>query len=59
VVLLGKEDVTCLSCHAVHQQSARKHHRVAAGDYCIICHNPTGSRKVRPPFEVHSRTCGY
>ena len=26
VVLLGKEKVTCVSCHDVHKQSTRKHH---------------------------------
>lgn len=59
VVLLGKEDVTCLSCHDVHKQSSKKHHRVAESDSCVTCHNPTGSKKVRPVYEVHSTACGY
>src|SRR5262249_4616733 len=59
VVLLGKEDVTCLSCHDVHQQSSQKHRRVAPGESCLHCHNPTGSKKVRPTYEVHSPPGGY
>src|SRR5205807_3001829 len=41
VVLHGKEEVTSLSCHAIHQQSSKKHHLVAAGDSCLNCHQPT------------------
>jgi hypothetical protein len=59
VVVLGKEDVTCLSCHEVHQQSTKKHHRVAASDSCLHCHNATGSKKIRKSYEVHSPTCDY
>jgi len=59
VVVRGKEEVTCLSCHDVHQQSSQKHRRVEWGDSCLDCHNPTGSKKIRPAFEVHSRICGY
>jgi hypothetical protein len=59
VVLLGKDEVTCLSCHEVHKQSAKKHHRVAKQAYCQDCHNATGPKSVRPPYEVHSQTCGY
>jgi hypothetical protein len=59
VVLLGKEDVTCLTCHDIHKQSAKKHHRVAEGDSCLRCHEAMGSKKVRKGYEVHSTTCGY
>jgi hypothetical protein len=59
VVLHGKGEVTCLSCHDVHKQSAKKHHRVTNQAYCQNCHNPTGPKSVRPPYEVHSPTCGY
>lgn len=59
VAVLGKEDVTCLSCHDVHAQSSKKHHRVEASDYCLHCHNATGPKKVVKSYEVHSRTCGY
>jgi hypothetical protein len=59
VVVAGKEDVTCLSCHEVHKQSSKKHRRLARTDYCTHCHNATGSMKIRPAYEVHSQTCGY
>ena len=59
VVVLGKKDVTCLTCHDIHKQSSRKHHRVAADDSCRHCHHATGSKKVVKPHEVHSATCGY
>jgi len=58
VVLLGREGVTCLSCHDVHQQSAKKHHIVADGAICLNCHTAE-SKKVRVPYEVHSKTCDY
>jgi hypothetical protein len=59
VVLLGKEDTTCLTCHDVHKQSSKKHRLVAQSGNCLHCHNAMGSKKVRPAYEVHSRTCGY
>jgi predicted CXXCH cytochrome family protein len=59
VVVQGKEEVTCLSCHDVHKQSSKKHHKVQESDSCTTCHNATGSKKTRPPYEVHSPTCGY
>jgi hypothetical protein len=59
IVLLGKEEVTCLSCHELHKMSTRKHHLLAENDSCLLCHNPTGSKKVRLEYEVHSDTCGY
>ena len=59
VVLLGKEEITCLSCHEVHKESSRKHRQVAQSDYCLNCHPPTGSKKIRKPYEVHSPTCDY
>jgi hypothetical protein len=59
VVVEGKEDVTCLSCHAVHGQSSKKHHLAPKSDYCLHCHNATGPKKDVKRYEVHSRTCGY
>src|SRR5205814_4445201 len=34
VVLLGKENVTCLTCHSVHQQSAKQHRDVTESAIC-------------------------
>lgn len=59
VVVYGKEEVTCLSCHNVHKPSGRKHRIVAKGDLCWNCHNATGPMKVLKKYEVHSPTCGY
>ena len=59
VVLLGKEEVTCLSCHNVHKQSSRKHRLEAESEACLTCHNATGSKKIVKPYEVHSKTCEY
>ncbi len=59
VVLLGKERVTCVSCHDVHKQSTRKHHLLPQSESCLTCHNETGSKKDRKSYAVHSRTCGY
>lgn len=58
VVLLGKEEITCLSCHNIHQQSSKKHHRVAESAICNTCHSPD-SKRIRIPYAVHSTTCGY
>jgi len=59
VALRGREEVTCLSCHDVHAQSSRKHHRVASGTVCLNCHNATGPKSQRPAYEVHSPLCEY
>jgi hypothetical protein len=59
VVIRGKEEVTCLSCHEVHKQSTQRHRRLPQAESCLDCHLATGSKKIRPAFEVHSRTCGY
>jgi predicted CXXCH cytochrome family protein len=59
VTVLGKDEVTCLSCHEVHKASSKKHHRVAEGRICLDCHNSEGPKAVRKSYEVHSAVCGY
>lgn len=59
VVLAGQEDVTCLSCHDLHQQSSKKHHRLAETQLCYNCHHAEGPKKHVKTYEVHSTTCGY
>jgi hypothetical protein len=59
VVVFGREAVTCLSCHDVHGQSSKKHHRVARGGDCLTCHNADGLKRDRKPFSKSSKTCGY
>jgi predicted CXXCH cytochrome family protein len=59
VTVLGKDEVTCLSCHDVHKRSSKKHTRVPEDDSCLACHNETGSKRKLKPSEVHSKTCEY
>lgn len=59
VVIIGKNDVTCLSCHEVHKQSSLKHRRVADSGICLNCHQPTGPKSARKPYQVHSARCRY
>jgi predicted CXXCH cytochrome family protein len=59
VVVLGRDSVTCLSCHDVHGRSSKKHHRVAKGDYCFNCHQREGPMWDVKPLSAGSKTCGY
>ncbi len=59
VVLFDKNAVTCLTCHDVHSGSRRKHHDVLEQPLCLTCHNTTGPKSVRRPFEVHGTICEY
>ena len=59
VMLLEREDVTCLSCHDVHKESTKKHHLVQQSNLCLHCHNATGSKKFRRAYEVYSQTCEH
>lgn len=59
VVLFGKEEVTCLNCHDVHNNSSRKHRRVAKSGLCLNCHHAQGPKRTLKPFSIHSQACGY
>lgn len=59
VVLHGKEEVTCLTCHHVHKPSGKKHYQLPKGPLCWNCHEPNQSMKVRKAYQVHSKTCEY
>jgi predicted CXXCH cytochrome family protein len=59
VVVLGKEAVTCLSCHNVHGGSSKKHHVAARSDSCWTCHRDGRLKGERKPFSTQSKTCGY
>jgi hypothetical protein len=59
VVLLGRTSVTCQSCHDVHGQSSKKHHRVHKNDRCLACHFAEGPKRERKPFSNFTATCGY
>jgi len=58
IVQLDKQDVTCLSCHNIHDQSTTKHRLVADSRYCLSCHEPESKRNPNR-YQVHSATCGY
>ncbi len=57
VALLGRSEVTCLSCHDEHRGATVRHRRLARRPYCDSCHQPGGT-KVRPST-VSSPTCEY
>ena len=59
VAILGKNEVTCLTCHNVHKESSKKHRQVAEDRSCLACHNAEGSKAERKTYEVHSSVCGY
>lgn len=59
VVLYGKTELTCLSCHDVHGNSTEKHRKLADGQSCVVCHDPAKSKKSHRSYEVHSDVCGY
>lgn len=59
VVLYGNNELTCLSCHDVHGKSTKKHHKLADGQACVVCHDPEKSKKFHRNYQVHSEVCGY
>ena len=59
VVLEGRRDVTCLSCHDIHRQSSRKHRYVGADGHCATCHAHDRNGVVPQPLDVHGKVCGY
>ena len=59
IVLNGAEFPTCLSCHAVHENSSVKHRRAPRTAACVDCHNADGPLKVVKPYTVHSSLCEY
>jgi hypothetical protein len=58
VVMRGSE-VTCLSCHKVHDRTTSKHRLVLTGPICLDCHNAEGPKKNAKKYTVHSAVCEY
>jgi hypothetical protein len=58
VAVLGKETVTCLSCHQVHGNSSLKHRRVLRTEACSDCHRDEGYKDLKS-FTVQSGLCEY
>ncbi|MFO0946151.1 MAG: cytochrome c3 family protein [Planctomycetota bacterium] len=59
VALLGRESVTCLTCHDVHKSSSRKHAKLEENDSCVTCHEPGSPKSETKPFANHNKTCRY
>jgi predicted CXXCH cytochrome family protein len=58
-VVLNGGDVTCISCHKIHDNTSAKHRLVPTGPICLDCHNAEGPKKVVKQYTVHSELCGY
>lgn len=62
VVLYGKEDVTCITCHDIHDNSSRRHRllkRYGMSDSCALCHTDANDWPSVRTYEVHSDRCQY
>ena len=59
VVVFGKQDTTCLTCHDVHLQSSDKHQTLEDSAICQACHIPGGAKSVVRKFQRGSKTCDY
>jgi hypothetical protein len=59
VVLHGREEMTCLTCHDVHGRSTVRHRQLDDQKYCGHCHQPGQPKSVVLRYEVHSGVCGY
>jgi predicted CXXCH cytochrome family protein len=59
VVVDGKNETTCVSCHDVHRGSSKKHQAVPKSSLCGICHEPNRPKKEVKPYDRHHPTCGY
>ncbi len=58
-VMLNGSDVTCITCHRVHENSTARHRRVLTSTICLDCHNPDGPKKIVKSYTVHSALCEY
>jgi predicted CXXCH cytochrome family protein len=58
-VVKNGSDVSCLSCHRVHDSSTQKHRRVLTSAACLDCHNAEGPKKNVKTYTVHSKLCEY
>ncbi|HJQ25083.1 MAG TPA: multiheme c-type cytochrome [Blastocatellia bacterium] len=58
IVLLGRDNLTCLSCHKLHSTGSTLHRRQPKTDYCYVCHKTEPFKELKAD-EVHSATCEY
>jgi hypothetical protein len=66
VVVSGRTETTCLSCHDVHAQSTDKHQALNDTQSCSTCHLPgSGNTELRKTFidsrgpSAHNPVCKY
>lgn len=59
VVLYGREQTTCLTCHDVHTGSTKRHFELSFNESCTLCHANNQPVKGHKNYEVHSERCGY
>lgn len=59
VVLDGRDSVTCLTCHAVHTQSSKRHESLRQEASCLTCHLEDGPMSESRDYEDHSERCQY
>ena len=62
VVVEGRLDLRCTTCHDVHGRSTRKHRvlkRLQRERYCAICHDDLEDYASFLHYEVHSEVCQY
>ena len=52
-------DVTCISCHKVHDHTSTRHRLVLSGPICLDCHNAEGPKNAVKQYTVHSKLCEY
>ena len=58
-VAMNGGDVTCISCHKIHDDTSAKHRFVLSGPICLDCHNADGPKKIVKKYTVHSELCEY
>ena len=59
VVVFGREEVTCLTCHNVHTGSSKKHRELPVTQSCQHCHDAGQPIKGHKTYDVHSERCEY
>ena len=58
VALYGGQ-MTCLSCHEVHERTTLAHRKLPESKYCQHCHEPGKPLTEHKKYEVHSERCQY
>lgn len=59
VAVYGRTDMTCTSCHAIHEQSSARHSTLPKRPLCFTCHFESRPLSEVRELNAHSDTCGY